>query len=254
MLITFGSGKAYVSPLSDAYGNAIAIPTPVEIGGMQEFSFEMSGDTKEFHGQGRFPIAVAQGKVKANGKFKGAVLDGRTLNSLFFGSNMSSGTMTSVYADQAGTTVAASVTVAPPNSGTVTEDLGVSDSLGRPMVRVASAPTTGQYAVNIATGVYTFAAADVGKKVYIDYRYSFASALAKSINLENLEMGTTARMRLVYEGSFNGGKGLLLLESVIVPKLHLFGSKNDDFSVPELEYTAQANAAGTQIGTLWVTE
>jgi hypothetical protein len=42
---------------------------------------------------------------------------------------------------------------------------------GVPMTKVSGSPTTGQYSVNPATGVYSFASADAGKQVVISYSY-----------------------------------------------------------------------------------
>ncbi|MFH4180992.1 hypothetical protein WDA55_23325, partial [Acinetobacter baumannii] len=66
-----------------------------------------------------------------------------------------------------GEVIPAGGTVTPvvPNSGTFVKDLGVTDAIAIPLKRVASAPATGQYSVDAATGAYTFAAADVGKTV-----------------------------------------------------------------------------------------
>jgi len=66
-------------------------------------------------------------------------------------------------------------TITTAHAATFVEDLGVTKA-AVPMVKVASAPTTGQYAVNIATGVYTFAAADQNQAVVISYRYTIAPA------------------------------------------------------------------------------
>ncbi|EMS6085869.1 hypothetical protein REM46_001953, partial [Neisseria gonorrhoeae] len=49
-------------------------------------------------------------------------------------------------------------------------------------------------------------------------------------------------------------KALLELESVTSGKLGLFSTKNDDFSVPEIDFTASTDEAGFKIGTLWIQE
>jgi len=120
------------------------------------------------------------------------------------------------------------------------------------MTRVASAPATGQYSV--AAGVYTFATADVGRRVFISYAYTFTNAQAKRIALQNLPMGSSPAFKLNYLSRFQGQDCLLVLESVISTKLMLFGSKNDDFSVPEIDFTAQADATGTTLGDIYTRE
>lgn len=257
MQLTFGAGDLFATLLRDASGNAITNATPIRVAGMQEMSLDFAGDLKEFFGQNRFALAVAQGKVKTTGKFKGALINGQALNTLFFGSGMTSGTMKALYADTSGTLVPASpytITPTVPNSGTVVDDLGAIDSNGRVMTRVASAPTTGQY--SYAAGTWTFAAADnaSGLKMYISFSYTYISTDAKRIQLLNLPMGYTPVMKMHYMGSFQGKRCLAVLESVVANKLMLFGSKNDDFSVPEIDFSAQADATGYSLGDIYTQE
>jgi len=255
MQLTFGAGEAFGTLLRDANGNTITNPTPVRVMGLQELSIDFSGDLKEFYGTNRFALAAAQGKVKASGKFKGALINGASLNSLFFGAGLTSGTMRSVVADNVGALIPATpftITPTVPNTGTWSEDLGVMSDSAVAMTRVASAPATGQYSV--AAGVYTFAAADTGRKVFISYAYSFASPAANRIQMLNLPMGSSPSFKLTYLSRFQGKDALLVLESVISTKLGLFGSKNDDFSVPEIDFTAQADATGTTLGDIYTRE
>ncbi|HFC1128570.1 TPA: hypothetical protein ACFB5S_001624 [Neisseria gonorrhoeae] len=85
MQLTFGSGEVFAQMITDAYGNRVQNATPVRIMGLQEMSVDLSAELKEFYGQNRYPLAVAQGKVKVSGKMKGALINGLTLNTLFFG-------------------------------------------------------------------------------------------------------------------------------------------------------------------------
>lgn len=47
---------------------------------------------------------------------------------------------------------------------------------------------------------------------------------------------------------------MLELESVTSGKLGLFSTKNDDFFVPEIDFTASNDEAGFKVGTLWIQE
>lgn len=255
MQLQFGAGAIFAKPITDAYGNAVAVPTPVRIAGTQEYSLEFSGDLKEFHGSGRYALAVAQGKVKLGGKIKAALVNGLALNTLFFGMGTTGGTMEAVKDDTVGVlipTTPFTVTPVVPSAGTWIEDLGVISASGIGLVRVASAPTTGQYSV--AAGVYTFAAADVATRVYISLRYTFALAAAKRIELSNLDMGQTPRFKMIYQGQFNNKRCIVVLESVVAPKLTLIGAKNDDFSVPEIEFNAQTDESGFSVGYIVTSE
>lgn len=257
MQLTFGSGEVFAEMITDAYGNPAVNATPVRIAGLQEMSVDLSAELKEFYGQNRFALAVAQGKVKVSGKMKGALINGLALNTLFFGAEFASGTMKALFADNVGKTVPSSgaftVQAAAPNGGKFAEDAGVVGSNGIGMVKVASNPAAGQYAVN-ASGLYTFADADKGKKVYISFTYTQTMPSAKKIELTNMAMGNTPTFKLKYLTQFKGKKALLELESVTSGKLGLFSTKNDDFSVPEIDFTAQTDEAGFSVGTLWIQE
>jgi hypothetical protein len=160
----FGAGNMYVTQLQDADGNAIANPTPYPLMTLQEGSVDLSSDTKELYGQNQFPVAVGRGKTKIQVKTKPARIFAAVWNSIYFGQTLVAGIFAN-FTDTTGTLIPTTpfqITITPPSSGTFAADLGVLDQNGNPMKRVASAPATGQYSVNLGTGVYTFAAADTG--------------------------------------------------------------------------------------------
>jgi hypothetical protein len=245
MQLVFGAGNMYGVPLFDASGNAITNPTPIKIGAMQEMSVDFSGDLKELYGQNQFALASARGKVKISGKIKGAQIHGAMLNNLFFGQTLATGTLSVANTDVAGAPIPATpyqITVVPPGSGTYVSDLGVLDANQVPMTAVASAPATGQYSVSGA-GVYTFAAADTGLKVFINYNYTQASAKAKHLSIANMAMGAAPSFKAYMQTQYQGKAALVVLYSAIASKLNMFQTKLDDFSVPELDFTATADAA-----------
>ena len=142
MQLTFGSGEVFAEMITDAYGNRVQNATPVRIMGLQEMSVDLSAELKEFYGQNRFALAVAQGKVKVSGKFKGALINGLTLNTLFFGAEFATGTMKALFADTTGKAVPASgaytVQAVVPNGGQFVEDAGVMGEDGTAYIKVAS--------------------------------------------------------------------------------------------------------------------
>ena len=254
MQFLFGAGDFYGVPLTDAQGNAISNPTPIHLGVMQEMSLEFQGDVKELYGQYKFAVDVAGGKNKVSGKVKNAQISGQAVNSLFFGQGMTSGTMMACYSDTAGAAIPSSpytITVTPPSSGTFVEDLGVVDSNGVPFTCVASAPATGQYSVS--AGTYTFAAADTGKLVFISYRYSATATGAKKISVVNQQMGAAPLIKAELQVQYRGKRALVVLYSSIFTKLSLFGTKLDDYSVPEMDFSGFANGAN-QIADIYVSE
>ncbi|NLR74212.1 hypothetical protein [Leeia aquatica] len=243
----FGSGMLWATPQNDAFGNSIAAPTPIMIGVMQEGSVDISFESKTLHGQNQFPVAVGRGKGKISGKCKFAQLFGAMFNNVIFGQSMSGGLITAKY-DTTGSVIPATpfqITVAPPSSGTFTSDFGVIDANGRPMTRVASAPATGQYMVS-NVGLYTFAAGDVGKTVFINYEYSVAAASAPTATqstVMNLPMGSAPSFAADLFIPYQGKSMKLRLHSAVAGKLS-FGTKQDDFLVPEFDFEAFADPLG----------
>lgn len=243
----FGSGTLWGTALTDAFGNSITNPTPVLFGTLQDVSIDISGDTKQLFGQNQFPVAVGRGKAKIQGKSKFAQINGRTLNDLFFGQPVSPGLLADVY-DTIGSSIPQTTpfTITPtiPSSGTLVQDLGVRDSNGVPMKCVSGTPTTGQYSV--VTGppaVYTFAAADAGKTVFICYQYTASSTTAQKSVVSNLAMGYAPTFRADFFNALNGKGIALSLFSCVASKLTL-ASKADDFLIPEFDFEAFANPAG----------
>lgn len=243
-MFVFGSGNLYGTPLTDAAGAAIVTPTPVKFGTLQDVSVDISFEIKSLYGQKQFPVAIGRGKGKIAGKAKVGSLNGGLVNSLFFGQSMTTG-LIGVYNGDTGQSIPASpytITVTPPGSGTWSADLGVIDSNGIQMTRVASAPATGQYSVS--AGVYTFAAADTLKTVFISYEYTATSVGANKSTVTNQLMGYAPRFAAELSCPYDGKQLTLTLFSCISSKLTL-ATKQDDFVVPEFDFEAFANSAGS---------
>jgi hypothetical protein len=244
-MIIFGAGKLIAVPTNDATGAAIANPTPVQLGVLQDVSLDLSVDLKTLHGSGKYPLAVGQGKGKTDLKAKYANIDGGVLGSLFMGRSATAGIKAAVF-DFAASVPAGSpytITVAPPNSGTFVADLGVIDATtGNPMTRVASAPTTGQYSVS--AGVYTFAAADANKAVILNYEYSASSTTGKVFNLTSDTMGYTPSFSVLLSQQYDGKTLAVKLNRAVSGKLNV-PLKNDDFAMFDFEATAFTDASNS---------
>lgn len=254
-MFLFGSGLLWGTPLTNASGTVVANPTPLIFGTLQDTEIDIKYELKQLHGQNQFAVAVGRGKASVTGKAKLADIRAGFLETIVFGSTGSNGLTSAVY-DTVGSAVPTTpftITVAPPSSGTFAGDLGVIDSTtGRAMARVASAPAAGQYMVNTSTGLYTFAAADVAKVMYISYRYTATSTVARNITINNLPMGYAPTFRADFYGPYDGKSAILTLNKCISEGFKL-GAKNDDFTVPEVGFTAFADQAGI-VGTLSVSE
>jgi hypothetical protein len=243
----FGSGTLWGTALTDASGNTIANPTPVLFGTLQDVSIDISGDTKQLFGQNQFPVAVGRGKAKIQGKSKFAQINGRILNDLFFGQTVASGLIADVY-DTTGSSIPGTTpfTITPtiPSSGTWVQDLGVRDSNGVPMKCVTGTPTTGQYSLTAGPpAVYTFAAADAGKTVFISFQYTASSTVAQKSTVMNVAMGYAPTFRADFFNALSGKALTLTLFSCVASKLAL-SSKADDFLIPEFDFEAFADQGG----------
>lgn len=249
----FGSGFLYGVPTADATGAAIANPSPVQFGVLQDVSVDFSFDNKQLHGQNQFPVAVGRGKGKINIKSKFAQIHGALFNSVFFGGALSSG-IVSVRNDTVGKVIPTTpftitagatdnaTTALIPNSGTFLRDLGVINDQGVPMTRVASAPAAGQYTCS-PVGAYVFNTADAAKLVFINFEYTATSTTAKTSTLSNQPMGYAPTFMAVLNQPYNGKTLHLRFNQCISSKLSL-ASKNDDFTIPELDFDAFADASG----------
>lgn len=244
-MFKFGAGHLFLTPLADAQGAAIALPTPIKIPTLQEMTLDYNRELKMLHGSLNAPVDVAGGKVKASGKIKFADINGSILNSIVFGQTMTTGAVTFAVPAFAAVIPATpfTITVTPPSSGTFARDLGVTDAAGLPYVRVASAPATGQYTVS-GVGAYVFAGADTGKSVFISYQYNATVAGAKQLNLDAINMGTTPLFRMDAHVPYKGKQFNLTALNCIIGKFNLAGQKNDDHDVWEADFETFADASG----------
>jgi hypothetical protein len=240
---------------SFGFGSGILIGTPVggspiEFGVLQDVSVDFSFAVKELTGQYQFPLAVARGKGKVDGKAKFASINGTALANLFFNATPTVGQKLWSY-NEAGTIPTTPFTITVANGATFNADLGVKFvSSGLQLVRVASGATTGQYMVNTTTGLYTFAAADTGKAVLLTYIYTQAVIGTNTI-IGNPLMGVAPNFQIdFFQANPNvaGAQWSLRLFSCMSSKLTL-ASKIDDFEIPEFDFSAFANAANS-IGEL----
>ncbi|MFC2998218.1 hypothetical protein ACFODO_23795 [Acinetobacter sichuanensis] len=238
----FGAGKLFATPIVDVYGQPITNPTPVEIGVMQSVSVDLSYDLKELFGRGQFAVDAARGKGSIKCKATIGRISGALLNSIFFGGVVADGGIDVVTQTINGEKIQTGGTLTPvvPNAGTFVKDLGVTDAKAIPLKRVASAPVTGQYSVDQATGEYTFAVADVGKVVFISFKYSATVAGAKSGLVNNLDMGYTpefsVNLQREYKGKFMGMEFFRCTSNKLG-----FSSKQDDYDLPEFEFQPMAD-------------
>jgi hypothetical protein len=238
----FGAGVLSAVPLSDANGAAIANPTPSPFGVLQDVTIDFDFEAKPLYGANQFPVAVGRGKGKVGGKSKQAKIFASLFNSCFWGQTLTAGFFT-IYDDLVGAlipTTPFTITPTVPSSGTWDTDLGVTNATGQPMVRVASAPATGQYSV--AAGVYTFAAADVGLRVFTRYRYTASVTGAQKSSVSNVLMGYAPTLQIDMAVSYSG-KSMSFRFPNALPSKFAFNFKNDDWTIPDFDFECFADAS-----------
>ena len=233
--LSFGSGSMFAVPVS-----GISDQTPVQFGTLQDISVDFAFTMKDLMGQFQFPVASARSSGKITGKAKTANFSARMFN-LVFGSTITSTGQTNASVTEAGAVPASTpYTVTAANSATFATDLGVVyASTGKAFAKVASGPTVGQYSVS-ASGVYTFAAADTGVAVLLNYTYT--SATGNKIAISNQLAGQQPTVKLVLNEGYNSQFLEMELNAVIFSKLSL-DFKNEDWTVPELDFSVFADAA-----------
>ena len=239
-MLAFGSGNFYGI-------SAAANSTPRKFATLQDVQFDLQFTTKQLYGQNQFAVDVRRAQAKFTGKAKFAQISGSMLNDLFFSQTATTGLLLSAVGE-AGTVSATPFTVTVANSTTFDTDLGVVyGATGAPLTRVASAPAQGQYSV--ASGTYTFNAADTGAAVLVDYLYTAAAGGTK-VALSNQAMGTTPTFMGVFSTTASGKNVTLKLNLCTSSKLSL-QTKIEDYTIPELDFEVMADAANN-IGTLSV--
>jgi hypothetical protein len=235
--IQFGSGLLYVNPIG---GNLASPAVPLRPLTLQDMSVDIGVDVKELRGQNQFPDDVADSDKKGTGKFSFGRVDIGLFNQMFFADTQAAGG--TVMAPLEDSTIPATSTyiITVVHSSTFVTDYGVSFASGAALQRVASGPTAGQYSV--ASGVYTFAAADASTEVFISYSYTVPSA-GSTLTVNNHIQGYGPIVELVFVHNYQTVSGVpsgIKLFAARVTKLNL-AMKRTDYVMPECEFSFFAN-------------
>lgn len=232
---SFGSGTL-VGVRTD-----IANATPSQFGVLQDVQIDFSATLKELMGQNQFAVAVARSSMKVTGKIKSAKIVASVYNNLFFGQTSATGAILQV-SNEAGTIPGTPFQITVVNAATFATDLGVLNAVtGIALTKVASAPATGQYSVNAATGVYTFAAADTTLAMLVSYSYTAVSGATK-ITIANQLQGAAPTFQMNLAETYNSKVLNFQLNACVANKLS-FPLKNSDWSINDIEFQAFADAA-----------
>ncbi|WP_338847900.1 hypothetical protein V8J88_03850 [Massilia sp. W12] len=235
-----GTGTLFGTQLTDANGTSVAIPTPAQVGIVQDVTVDIQFEVKFAYGRGQFPVSAMRGKGQIEMKAKAMNFSLLTLNALVFGQTVANGQQI-VVIDDIGAVAQASTTVTPPAGGTYVANVGVRSSVnGTPWQRVSATPAPGQYATN-GTGQFTFNAADVGRTLFFDYIYSVGTG--RSMAVRNVIVGATPTFRIDFGGMFEGQHFTISFPRVTSKKLSI-GTKLDDYAQYDLDLAAMPDANG----------
>lgn len=240
---SFGSGKLF------AQRTDVPNSTPTKFADLQDVTVEFSGSTKEVYGEGQFAVAVGRATGKITGKAKSAQIQSRVYADLFFGTALRTG-RTALAQSEAAMIPAAAVGGAYPvpaaNAASFQKDLGVIYAAsGVPFQRVAAAPAAGQYSVS-AVGIYSFAAADEGVPVLLNYLWTDATK-GQTMTFMNPDQGIQPVFSVSLATQFTGPSGtkgaVLTLRACISDKLSI-ATKQGDWMIPEFDFSAQQDDSG----------
>ncbi|HVC52413.1 MAG TPA: hypothetical protein VND87_10365 [Stellaceae bacterium] len=254
MQLAFGAGALWGNR-TDAPGSGIG---PDQFAILQDVEISWDWQTKELFGQYQFPLDIARGQGKIAGKAKFARIFGAIYGDLFFGQSPATGQLTVSENEAAAVPATTPFTVTVANAATFSDDLGAyyasGGNAGMRFTRVTTPSAAGQYSVNLASGVYTFAAADAAAAVTISYLYT--TTAGRKLTLTNQFMGYTPTFKATFytlKTTQNVPAGLsLVLNACTATKLSL-PTKVDDYEIQEFDFSAFADASGT-IGTLSTNE
>jgi hypothetical protein len=249
MIDFFGAGVLFATPTFNADGSAIALPSPVQFGIVQDVTIDDESEIKELYGANQYPVDIGRGKSKISIKCKQAQFSAALFNTVYYGQTLTAG-YDAIYADTTGAVIpgtagATSIHITPtaPTGGTsvFVADLGVSDTNGVPYTRVASSPTAGQYSLSGST--YTFSSLNVGSTVFINYQYSNATnpAGGSILTVNNIAMGQVPVFSCQFFNTRRGQSIWRKFPACVATKLSM-DFKNDDFSIPDFEISAFADS------------
>jgi hypothetical protein len=244
-MFVFGSGVLIGTQLN----TGATPPTPINFGLVQKVSVDTSVSVKELYGQFAFPVAVGSGTRKVTCKATLARFSGQAIGRLFYNQAPIPGSVTSAFAEVHSVPGAGPFTITVSNATHFVADQGVVYALtGLPLVAVASAPATGQYAVNAATGVYTFATGDLGAGVLVSYTFVAsgpAATTTQSLTVANPLIGPTSTFMatLFATDPTTNAQFSVTLNQCVASKFS-FDTSIEDFAKPDFEFQAFANAAG----------
>ncbi len=241
MQLEFGSGALWGNR-TDVTGSGIG---PDQFAILQDCTFDWDWEIKELYGTYQFPVDIARGKGKIDGKAKYARIFAAVYGDLFFGVTPVTGQLT-VANNEADTVGSSPYTVTVGNAATYVDDLGIYYAAsGNRFTRVTSPSAAGQYSVNTASGIYTFSASDASVAVQISYLYN-NTASGKKIVISNQLLGFTPTFKATFFNTKTTGgvaAGLTLVMNQCTASKLSIPTRLDDYTIMEFDFSAFADSA-----------
>ena len=238
---TFGAGRVFMT------GN-YANPTPIRPLVVQSQAVEFKQKLESLFGEKALAAAVGKGEMEVTGKVEYGKTNPRVLNDLMFGQGTSTGNYQ--QSDNEAHTVPAvsTYTVTATNYTTgIFIDLGVKNvTTGAAYSCVASGSEVAgtSYSVNLATGVYKFAAGDANVNVAISYACAVAAA-GETVNLNNFLQGGVNSFQAVHVLPWQLPTGVVEQDMFVFYNCFAgstgLSAKKSGFGMTTLDYTAAVN-------------
>lgn len=240
----------YVFATGDLFATPVGGGAPFKFGALQDVSVDFSADVKQLFGQYQFPLDVARGKTKIEGKAATGNVNASAFNTFYFNQTVTAGqTLRAInesHAVPTGATFAATHT----GANIFYQDLGLYDAVtGDQLTQVATGPSGANEYIVSSVGIYTLGTGPRANAVLANYLYDDASG--NTLDIGNPLMGDTPKFRMILSQTYNGKTFTLVLYSCTAEKLSL-PLKQDDYLIADLTFQAQANDAN-QVGFITTT-
>ena len=229
----FGAGVLFVTPSNTNQS--------IQIGECQGVTLSSKRDLKQLYGQNAFAVDAALGKADVTGKIDFARITPEALN-LHYSSTLTSGSSKQGNRETFTIPKTGGYTVTVANAAKFDHVLGVNilqaNSTVKQMILVSGTPEQGQYSV--ASGIFTFNAADKG--IIVEIHYISTNTTGTTIATLNPLLGEITEYKLDLYQNYKAGSLLATIPRVIIPSLSL-DFKLDDFTIPAVDFTVIATPA-----------
>lgn len=223
-----------------SFGVGTVYADDVPFGIIQNVNLSITASIKELYGENIFPEAIGVGTHKVSGTATFAKWNTELLPKYMFGTTMESGNQQR-FEEAVGVPAVTPYTVTVDEASDFSRNISVVDvETGQHLKLVASAPSSGQYTVTSA-GVYTFNAAQSGKGLIISYDADVDNG--QHFVMKQRRMGQQYPFTMTLANEFQGKQYAFTLYSCVLTKSD-WAFKNDDFAVPNVDFSCFVNDAG----------